>query len=66
MISTKSVCRYKEVTQVFSVHHGFFSASSDDLATQDKAALLALSIVQTHPDGSVLTRYVMGNAMETS
>lgn len=67
MVATKSVCRYNEVTQVFSVHHGFFSVSAADLATQDKAALLALSIVQAHPDGGVLTRYVMGSTtMETS
>ena len=60
MVTSKSVCRYNEVTQMFSVHHTFFSMPLPDLPTRSKAALLALCIAQTHPDGTVLARYVLG------
>jgi len=60
MVTSKSVCRYNEVTQMFSVHHAFFSMPLTDLPTESKAALLALCIAQTHPDGAVLARYVLG------
>ena len=61
MVTTKSICRYNEVTQVFSVHQAFFTASTSELGTERKSALLALNIAQAHPDGGVLTRFVLGD-----
>ena len=66
IVATKSICRYNEVTQLFSVHHAYFSVPVSDLPTDSKATLLALNIAQAHPDGGVLARYVLGNAMVTS
>jgi hypothetical protein len=59
MVRTKSVCRYDEVSQLFSIHHGFISTSISELPADNKASLLALSIAQAHPNGTVLSTYIL-------
>lgn len=69
-VGRKSVCRYNELENVFSVHEKFFEASVSEYSgealdsekeTSTKAYLLGMYLAQEHPDGELLPRYMLRN-----